>query len=355
MQNKITYQAIARSAKASVSTVARVAKGNTRVDPQLRDRVKRAAQNLGVELQGRRKKKKVLAFILSNREVLHPFHSHVLVGAEATSTANGYHMLFFAYHYPALKSPSELGLPPMLENTEEVSGLILAGTNTANLLEHLASRRVPFVVLGNNVLGEWHPEQYDVVWFDDIQGAYEMTQYLLALGHREIWYIGNRRLTWYARRYEGYRKAMEEASLFARVSEFDSGDDAQIGYLAAKSILTRNEPMTAIFAGGDRAAQGACKAVRERGLQVPEDVSAAAFGDIEAALWHPPLTTVRVFSEQISKRMVELLLNRIAHPEIPPQHSVIPTQLVKRESCDRCFAGQKLEPTATNVTTTSQL
>lgn len=322
----------------SVATVARVATGNTRVDPKLQERVRRAADKLGVSLQSRNKKKnKVLAFILSNREMLHPFHSHILVGAHATSAKHGYRMLFTCFDYPASKAPDGLDVPPSLENTEEVSGLILAGTNTANLLHRLSDRRVPFVALGNNVLGEWQPERFDVVWWDDIQGAYEVTQHFQTLGHRDIWFIGNRRLTWFARRYDGYRKAMEEAGLLARVSEFDVADDAQLGYLTAKSILNRNEPVTAIFAGGDRAAQGACKALSEKGLHVPDDVSVAGFNDIEAGMWNPPLTTVRVFPELISRRMVELLVNRIAHLDSPPQHSVIPTELIKRESSGRCL------------------
>ncbi|HEX5481768.1 MAG TPA: LacI family DNA-binding transcriptional regulator [Terriglobia bacterium] len=335
MQKKVTYQEVARCAKVSISTVARVANGNARVDPQIRERVRRAMLHLGAELQGRKKKNQTLAFILSNREMLHPFHSHVLVGAEAASSAHGYSMLFLCFHYPTSKPPRELHLPPILESSQQISGVILAGTNSPNLLELLVRRRCPFAVLGNNVLGEWESGRYDTVWFDDLQGAYETTQHLQALGHRDVWYAGNNRLTWYARRYEGYRRAMAEAGLPARLIEFDSVDDAQLGYLAAKSILSRGEPVTAIFAGGDQAAQGACKALNERGLQVPEDVSVAGFNDVEAAMWHPPLTSVRVFPEQISKRMVELLVNRINDPGLPPQHSVIPTQLVKRESCDR--------------------
>ncbi len=318
----------------SISTISRIANGNSRVDPQIKERVKRAALKLGVELQGR-KKHKTFAFILSNREMLHPFHSHILAGAEAASAAYGYNMLFLSFRYTASKSARGLELPGILENPEQVSGFILAGTNFPNLLDLLSRRRIPFVVLGNNVLGEWKSERYDVVTFDDTQGAYEMTEHLLALGHRDIWYVGNCRLPWYALRYAGYRQAMERAGLPPRVSELDSSDDRQLGYLATKSILSRNESVSAIFAGGDPTAQGVCKALRERGLQVPEDVSVAGFTDTEAATWHPPLTTVRIFTEQVSKRMIELLVNRIVHPDAPPQHSMIPTQLIKRESCER--------------------
>ena len=198
----MTYQRVAQRAKVSISTVSRVANGNTRVDPQIQERVRRVALELGIDLQGRkRKKSNVLAFILSNRKVLHPFHSHILVGAEAASSAYGYNMLFTCFYYPESKPSSELHPPLILEAPGQTSGCILAGTTSANLLNLLSSHRVPFVVLGNNVLGDWQPERYDVVWFDDVQGAHEITQYLQALDHRDIWFVGNRRLTWCLSRF----------------------------------------------------------------------------------------------------------------------------------------------------------
>jgi len=335
VKRRITYQEIAQYAKVSVSTVSRVANRNARVDPQVQERVKEAALKLGVNLQNsrnRKKKNSVLAFILSNREMLHPFHSHILVETEAACLSRRYSILFHCFRYPATKPPREIYLPPILEDPQQVSGLILAGTNFPNLLELLSRRRVPFVVLGNNVVGEWESAQYDVVWFNDVQGAHEVTQHLQALGHRDIWYVGNCRLPWYARRYEGYRRAMVEAQLQPHLSQFDSTDDAQLGYLTTKSILAESKAVSAIFAGGDRAAQGVCRALREKGLRVPDDTSVTGFNDTESARWDPPLTTVQVFPELIGRRMVELLQKRINHPELLPQCSVIPTQLIRRDS-----------------------
>lgn len=335
-RRKTTYKDIARIADVSVATVARVANGNPRVDSKLRKLVLSAARELKTDLAQRSRKrheKKVIAFLLNNREMLHPFHSHVLVGAEAASISHGYSMLFHRLHYPAAKPPREVYLPSILEDPRQISGLLLAGANFPNLLDLLSQRRVPFVVLGNNVVGEWENEKHDVVWFDDIQGAHELTHYLQTLGHRDIWFVGNNRLPWYERRSEGYRRAMAEAQFPPHLCDFDSTDDSQLGYLATKSILAQNEPVTAIFAASDRAAQGACTALREKGLSVPDDISVAGFNDTESARWYPPLTTVSVFASQIGQLMVRLLQNRITHPELEPQSSVVPTRLIKRESC----------------------
>ena len=126
---------------------------------------------------------------------------------------------------------------------------------------------------------------------------------------------------------------MEEAGLTPHVCEFDSGDQKEIGYLATKWILTQGNLVTAIFAGTDECAEGVYRALRESGRRVPEDVSVAGFNDTYASAFHPRLTTVREFPEQLGMHMAELLLNRIAHPNLPAQHITIPTELVRGESC----------------------
>lgn len=224
-------------------------------------------------------------------------------------------------------------MPQVLRRRDMVSGFIVAGTNTKNLLDLLGQKEVPFVVLGNNVLGQWTEKECDTVWSDDPQGAYELTQYLQSLGHRDIWFVGNCQLAWDARRYEGYRRAMLEMGLVPQFSSFDIQQEEDLGFLATKSILGQGKPVTAIFAGGDVLARGVYRALRDARLKVPEDISVVGFNDIEAESLHPPLTTAHVFCEQIGRHLGELLLDRITVPNRPARRCTIPTQVVKRESC----------------------
>jgi LacI family transcriptional regulator len=127
---------------------------------------------------------------------------------------------------------------------------------------------------------------------------------------------------------------MEEAGLGPLKSDVDSDDGEDIGFLATKSILKGRERVTAIFAGEDTAARGVYKALQEAGLRIPEDVSVAGFNDIpEAAGLNPPLTTVRVFTDQVGKQMAELVLKKIDRPDSEAEVITVPTKLVKRESC----------------------
>ena len=329
---KTRIQDVAKVAGVSVATVSRVMTGSDRVSTELRSRVLKAASELKLELNGKGKSK-IIAFVLANRELFNPFHAGVMVGAEAYCASHDCGLLFLPVHYGSNVPWQNLHLPKILTRPGPISAAILAGKNSQNLLELLSHRGISFVVMGNNVIGDWDKDRYSSVYFDDVEGGHEVTRYLLSLGHRDIWYIGNFQMPWFKSRYDGYHRAMEEAGLPPRVNEFDSGEGEDLGYLATKSILKSGESITALFAGDDAAALGAYQAIHESGLRIPEDISVVGFNDTEAASLRPPLTSVRVFTEQVGRGMAALAVERLNRPDLPPEAITIPTQLVKRESC----------------------
>jgi DNA-binding LacI/PurR family transcriptional regulator len=329
---KVGLREIAEAAQVSVATVSRVLNGNNRVDPAIQKAVIDAAANLRVDLT-QRNKTKALAFVLSNRAMLHAFHSRVLHGAEAYCTAHGWDIVFLSFNYSPNAQWNELHLPKVVQRRDVVRAVVLAGTNSSNLMELLNNKSIPYVVLGNNVIGDIQNLENDVIFSDDTQGSQDITRYLIGLGHRHISFVGNIRLPWFARCFAGYRRAMEESGLAATHSSIDSEDDAEIGYLGTKSLLARGEPVTAIFAGNDATAHGVYKAVRDSGLSIPGDISVAGCDDTVGSLLYPRLTTIREFPEQLGKQMVEMILNRIANPAQEPQRITIPTELIKRDSC----------------------
>jgi DNA-binding LacI/PurR family transcriptional regulator len=330
---KVRLADVARAAGLSIATVSRVINGSERVSPGLHERTIKAAVKLGFDLD-RRNGSRIVAFLLCNRAVLHPFHSAVLVGAEAHCAANDFGVLFLPLQYSPKASWKELHVPRLLQNRKVVRGVIVAGTNSQNLLDALTDRGLPLVCLGNNIVGDWHKDKYSTVFFDDIGGAYEATSYLLSLGHRNIWYVGNCQLTWFARRRQGYCRAMEEAGLASLVCDLNVDNVEDLGYLATKSILSRGQPITAILAGDDTAARGAYRALNDQGLKIPGDVSVIGVNDtLEASALNPPLTSVRVFTEQLGRQMAELLLKEISQLEATPQVVTLPTRLIRRESC----------------------
>jgi DNA-binding LacI/PurR family transcriptional regulator len=338
-KSKAGLREIASLAKVSITTVSRVLNGNNRVDPALQQKVLQAAATLDVD-PSKRNKTKALAFLLSNRAMLHAFHSRVLKGAETCCAAHGWDMIFLSFNYSPHTPWQELHLPKVVQRKDMVRALILAGTNSANLLELLEHRRITSVVLGNNVIGESKKADYDAIFSDETQGGQDITRYLIGLGHRQIGFVGNLRLPWFARSFAGYSTAMEKAGLPTMFSSIDSEDDVEIGYLGAKSLLAGEDPPTAIFAGNDQTAHGVYRAVRDSGMQIPDDISVVGCDDTVGSLLYPSLTTIREFPEQLGKQMVEMVLNRISHPNLAPQRVTIPTEFIRRDSCRPLAQGE---------------
>jgi DNA-binding LacI/PurR family transcriptional regulator len=295
-------------------------------------RVRKAATELGIDLEQKRNEKcSIIAFMLANRDVLHNFQARILFGAETYCASQSRELLFTSFRYTPNIPAKELHLPQILSERSVVRAVILGGTNSPNMLSALTEREIPFAVLGNNVIGQWNASEYDAVYSDDVQGAYDLTSQLIADGHRDIWFIGDIELPWYARCAQGYTERMIKAGLQPRLSEIHS-DDRQLGYLAMRSIFSRQEPVSAVFAGSDQIARGVYDAIRHAGLRIPDDISVAGFNDSEASLLDPPLTSVREFPQELGKHLVEFVLRRIQEPDRKPQQLVIPTQPVLRES-----------------------
>lgn len=332
---RVTSADVAREAGVSAATVSRLMSGGARVNADTRERIEAAAGQLGFDLTAR-KTSRIIAFLLSNRGVLHPFHSSILMGAEAYCAEHDYGLLFLPLRYGLTMSQDRLSLPEILLRKTVVAGAIVAGTNSRAMLDLITHHDIPWVVLGNNVAGEWPHGQPQSIFFDDIRGAYELTSYIISLGHRRIGFVGNLSLPWYNRRFQGYSKAMLEASLEILKSDVRTLDGDEMGYLGTRLLLQHDRQPTAIFSADDAAGRGVYRAARDHGLRIPEDLTVAGFNDApDAVALHPPLTTVRVFTEELGRQAGELLLQQINQPGRPRPGVVLPTQLIRRESCAR--------------------
>jgi LacI family transcriptional regulator, galactose operon repressor len=336
------FRDVAEAAGVSVASVYRVARGKLTVNPGIQRRVREEAARLGIDFS-KTGTKKTLPFLLCNRERLHSFHSRILIGAHDFCAVHGWDLLFATYSYPIEANRKELVLPRILRRSDLARAVILAGTNSESFLLALEDNGISSAVVGNNLLGaSTQIAKSDPVFSDDIQGAYEITQYLHKLNHRGIWFVGNIRLPWIARCYQGYSQAMNEAGLTPHLSKTDSLNDQEVGYLATKSILRRGEPVTAVFAGNDFTAQGVYMAALAMGLNIPDDLSVVGCNDTYASLLVPPLTTIQEYPEQIGNRLAECIITRLSQPDLASRRIIIPTGLIKRESCRLLRASTEL-------------
>ncbi len=320
------------------------------MDREIRVHVQRTAEKMGIDLEERRRSRsKIIAFLFANQGILHNFQARLLVGAEAWCANQGWEMLFLTFRYTPETPPHALHLPQLLGEKANARAAVLAGTHFPNMLDALYARGMPFVTLGNNVVGDWKPDICDSVYSDDISGAAEATSHLIAKGHRSIVYIGNLHLTWFSRCARGYEKAMTAAGLEPRVLDFRS-DDVQVGYLTAKSLFARSDRPTAIVAGNDQVAVGVYDALRELRISIPDDVSIIGINDTQGTNLVPRLTSVRSFPEELGRQMAEFVLNRLQNPGLPRQELSIPTQLVPRESVATISVPRTTPPMPVGVT-----
>lgn len=179
-------------------------------------------------------------------------------------------------------------------------------------------------------------ETTTVVEIDDDFVARRATEHLIALGHRDIAFIGGGVTTHWAqvdrRRLAGYLGAMESAGLSEHAVHIVSEVTLPGGYASAVDVLgdARARP-TAIVATCDEVAIGAIIAARRLGVQVPSDLSVIGIDDHEFAEMFS-LTTLRQSPRQQGRVAVELLIAHLDDPSQPTKTVRMQAQLVVRNS-----------------------
>ncbi len=167
---------------------------------------------------------------------------------------------------------------------------------------------------------------------DNIQAADVVTTHLINLGRRRIGHITGTRSTVTAEdRLTGYLRAMKRAGLTDEDLIADGDFNRESGRECAEVLVDRE--VDAIFCANDATAVGAYDAIRAAGRRIPDDIAVAGFDDLDLALdLDPPLTTTRQYIERQGEEAARMLCQILADPEGSPRRSLLPTELVIRQS-----------------------
>lgn len=214
-------------------------------------------------------------------------------------------------------------------------GILFLGSDLEFFKERFDRLEIPCVLVTNSA-AELGFDNLSSVSTDDEAGAQAAVAHLLKLGHRNIGILGGYMEKSHAAhtRYKGCEKAFAEQGIKLEPgrqyrSAFFSMEE---GYHAMEQLFEQMPDLTAVFAMADVLAVGAIRAIRDRGLRVPEDVSVIGFDGIELGNYlSPRLTTVRQARERIADRSLEILLSDIAG-ERPAVHELLPFDIVEGES-----------------------
>lgn len=258
------------------------------------------------------------------------FYFDVFTGIEEETVRSGRHLLFT---YLDEANPAERAA--FASFLDKVDGVVLEECRRPDLLQELADRRLPVVLLAPT-LG--HPK-FDLVTADFRRGARRAVEHLLALGHRRVAVINGPLDQESARlRFGGWQDALQASDLDDpdRLVAGNLGWSAEAGARAMEGLLDQHPVPTAVFCANDLLAVGAVSALGRRGLRVPDDVSVVGFDDAELSRHTvPPLTTMRLHAQPMARAAVRKLIERLEFPESPPVTVEFPIDLVDRESCAR--------------------
>ncbi|WP_022882763.1 LacI family DNA-binding transcriptional regulator [Gryllotalpicola ginsengisoli] len=190
------------------------------------------------------------------------------------------------------------------------------------------------------VIGEVEPRGVDQVHIDSRGAGRAMTGHLIATGHRRIAIVGASderfRSATSMLREDGYHDALEAAGLPVDPALQLVVDEWTPAAAAAEfaAFLDRREALPdAVFCFTDSMALGVLHVLAARGIRVPAEVSVVGFDDIaEASFSIPPLTTMRIDKRAIADAALTALERRIADRAAPETVTVVPCEIVHRES-----------------------
>jgi LacI family transcriptional regulator len=199
--------------------------------------------------------------------------------------------------------------------------------------ERLERRKIPFVFFDRLPLGF----QGASVALDNCAAAAEATQYLIELGHRDVAIIaGSQNVSPGISRLEGFRQAMETARQPVRTSYIRYGDfSIDGGYQAGLELLGLPEPPSAILSCNNKMTLGLMRAIAERKVCCPEQVSVIGFDDFEwSANFSPRLTTMGQPTRAMGRKAMQMLLDQINATEeyVSPGTIMFRSELNVRDS-----------------------
>ena len=305
---KSTITDVAKQAGVSMKTVSRVLNNEPNVAQKTREKVQAVARELhyspSLAARGLASSKSYLLALLYDNPS--PYYiANIQKGAIDACRESGYHLVVEPINMSG--DNVSLEMERVLERLP-VDGVIVTpplsdSPEISSILQRLKIKYVP-------VAPSIDPGEIASVKMDDIQAAFEMTEFLIKQGHRKLGFIrGHSEHSATSLRYEGFAQAMKAAGLEVSKDYVTHGDFSfKSGVDGAEHLLGQDEPPTAIFASNDDMAAGVVSVANRMNVSVPEELSVVGFDDTPLAriLW-PQLTTIKQPIYEMGFQAVNLL------------------------------------------------
>ncbi|ADU29371.1 LacI family DNA-binding transcriptional regulator [Evansella cellulosilytica] len=339
----VTINDIAKAAKVSTATVSRVLNNDKKmsVSTETRERILDISTKLGYVPIRKRKSPRIIQTMKKNIGILmycsqqyeweDTYFMSIRKGIEKECNRKGLSIRKIIHL-------GDLGDGEMDDDNElrELDGVIFVGGPDKHEERELYELFGSYIVYVNNLSNSG---EYDNVGIDYSYATHHALNYLFSLGHKQIGYIGGIEHRGQSGpeianpRKIAFEETMVEHNLYnPSFVHLSKGFLINDGYESMKNVLKKEVVPTAFFIASDAMAIGAIRAIHEAGLNVPTDISIVSFNDIDVAQYtQPSLTTVRVYTEEMGKYAVNMLLDRFEEREIPV-NVLFPSKLIVRES-----------------------
>lgn len=340
MNNKksVTIYDIAKEAGVSPATVSRVLNNNTKVSEDRKDRVMQVINKYDFKPNAMAKglsqtKSNIIGIIAA--DIRNPFYSTLIVECEKAANELGYMVL--VCNSFGKKELEDKHLEKL--STQRVDGIVQLGGRVDQMISdeeyvdriNYVANKIPVVITGKLDGADCY-----VVNIDEGQSMEKLLQYLISLGHRDIALIGGR---------SGVKSTIDKRSRYKQllykygiafkeeyIVETEEYDDIG-GYKCMQHLFELEQLPSAIIAINDFTAAGAIRAITERGLSIPKDVSIASFDNTFISdVTIPKLTSINYNYQKFGERIIEIVVGAMEGKNMP-RLSLIQTELVIKDSC----------------------
>ena len=208
-------------------------------------------------------------------------------------------------------------------------------SDESKIVTRIVKSNIPIVVIDR----AFEHENVSNVVLDNHRAGCMAAEHLLSLGHRRIACItGPLKISLSRERLKGFQSTLGEKGIALPPSHLYEGNFLyQTGVQGVQTLRERGATYTALWAMNDLMGFGAMRALSERGVRVPDDVSVLGMDDLEIAeMVTPPLTTIHYPIKELVERAMELLISQINSGEVGSETIILEPSMTVRRSTMRC-------------------
>lgn len=319
---------VAKAAGVSLATVGRVIHNNGYVAAEKREEIEQIIKDLGyIPNRMAQALKYSQSKLIGHMAFFNPnmLYEQISYEVHAAAARYGYRVMTIASHRDS--GEEEKQIEELIG--QRVEGIIITSNSSIDpsLIQKLIDNHIPIVMIERTL----EMQKVNRIVVDDFRGAYEAVAGILRMGHQKVGFIGKELIyDVECRRYEGYRKALEDFNQVYDPSLVSLREEYSIaqGYDGMKALM--NHKPTAVFMTSDLFACGVLQCLYENNIKVPEGISLVGYDNTLSTMLAPPIDSVGLPVSEIGELAMGMLLRCIENPDKSAETALIQTEYQNR-------------------------